>query len=211
MTMNAESVVQSIREAFADVRKGSGIGLREAIAIDDWATPEEQARARAKDTEEHWWNLVEDAEEDLQTALTFTDREGFKFLLPAAMCSELDESYDGYLSAYFHLVLRAHPPTSNSYASTAGPQYTEYLRSIHPRDTVEYFGFTEAQVHAIALFLKWIDRDQGRDKELEAKKVGLEHAKKEGVPVKWEDEVNNYDEERRIFHEWLHLGHVPFP
>jgi hypothetical protein len=206
-----QEIKQIVREAFADTTKGQGIGLNEATALDDRADEAQQMLARAKDTEEHWWDIVEEWDGQLGTALSFTDRDGFVFLLPATMFKALDGSFDNTMSIQYHLCVSKKPYIQTPHHGH--PEYTDYLRSLHAKDWVEYCMFTQKQVHAIALFLQWSDDDAGRDAELlsleRSHQQSLQHARPGDYTLAWEDVVNNYDEERRILKEWLQLGHIP--
>ncbi len=208
---DTEEIKSVVRNAFADTGKGDGIGLREATALDNRADATELALARKSDTETHWWDIVEEWDGQFGTALSFTDKEGFKFLLPATMWSALDGSFLNLNSIQFHLCVCKKPYTAMPHHGH--PAYTEYLRSLHPEEWVTYFDFSPLQVNAIALFLKWADSDRGRDHELELRKKShqeyLKHALPGNYTLSFDDVVNNYDEERRILREWLELGKVP--
>jgi len=210
---NPEAIKKIIKESFANTVKGQGIGLREANALDDRADKEAQAAARAKDIEEHWWDLVEEWDNQLGTALSFTDKEGFKFLLPAAMWAALDGSSTAD-AVQFHLCSISRRPSSTPRPHHGHPEYTEYLRTLHPKDWVSYFDFTPAQVHATATFLQWVDNDSERDceRELELRRQShqrkLQYARPGDYTLRWEDVLNNYKEERRVLKEWFDLGNV---
>jgi hypothetical protein len=205
-----EHIKQTIKVAFEGVTKGQGIGLQEATAFDNRATEEDRLVARKKDVEEQWWDVVEEWDGQLGTALSFTDKDGFTFLLPATMYKALDGSFDNTNSVQFHLCISKVPYVEPPHHGH--PEYTDYLRSLHPKDWVEYFEFTPKQIHAVALFLQWADDDRGNDRELELRKHShegfLKHANPGDYILSWEDVLNNYREERRILKEWLELGRV---
>lgn len=204
----SEDIKHIIKEAFADTVKGQGVGLREATAMDNRADVEAQAAARAQDTEGHWWELAEEWEGQLGTALSFADLEGFKFLLPATMCAALDGSLDNAHSVHFHLCVNRKPFTRPPHHGH--PEYTDYLKSLHAEEWIRYFDFTPLQVHAIALFLRLTDDDRGEERELELRKhaheSSLKHARPGDYTLAWDDVVNNYREERRMVKEWMELG-----
>jgi hypothetical protein len=208
-TTSPEEIKRIIREAFSTTRKGKGIGLREATALDNYASEEEQISERSRDVEEHWWDIVEEGEGQLGTALSFTDREGLRFLLPATMCSSLDGAWLNTHPVLFTLCF-LHPsalPPHHGY-----PEYTDYLRSIHPSEWIEFLQLTIQQVRAIALFLKWADDDLGGERQIESILSSHESSLKYAGPGHYtlsiEDAVNNYDQERRILHEWFLLGGI---
>ncbi len=204
-------VEKAIHEAFKDVKKGNGIGIREAISIDDRGTAEDQAKARPLDIEEHWWDIPKNFNETIGTELSFTDKQGFKFLLPAVMMVKDTNSVS------FQLCITKHP--YDTHPHHGHKEYTEYLRSIHPKDVVAYFEFTPEQIHAIALFFKWWMQNEkeylyaDREKEIEGLKKINEMSKQyasspENYVLTLEDEINNFNEQCRVLKEWLELGGV---
>jgi len=50
-----EYVKNVIFEAFKSVQKGQGLGVRECMALDDYAPTE---NARSLDIEQHWWEYI---------------------------------------------------------------------------------------------------------------------------------------------------------
>lgn len=81
--------MDQIKEAFAGVRLGNGIGLEEAQAIDDYADPETRAARRLKDEKDDWHLLTAEALNRCHSSLSFFDAEGMRFHLPAFLCAEL--------------------------------------------------------------------------------------------------------------------------
>jgi len=217
MIMNPDEIIAQIRDAFKDVRKGRGIGLREASALDDYASAEEQLRARDADTEEHWWELVPRFEGEIGTALSFTDIEGFKFLLPAAITLGIDGG-DWYCahSVLFHLCL--HPNPYKGAPHHGHREYVDFMRSIHPRETIAYYSFTSLQITAIARFFKWyMQHNESHLYEDPAKGARTRDARHDGSTqgarpgdyVLTRDDVEEiHREECRILKEWLELGKV---
>ncbi len=90
--LTKENVKKVILEAFQYVQKGSGLGARECSAQDDYALPEEVAKAALLDTEEHWWQYPEDLVQSgiLDYSLIYNNEDGVKFHLPAVMTAEID-------------------------------------------------------------------------------------------------------------------------
>ena len=85
-----EKVESQIMKAFADCRLGDGIGLLESDARDMCVDPEKPRLARAKDEREDWQKLSKNDLYGCNSALSFTDALGFRFLVPAFMLGDLD-------------------------------------------------------------------------------------------------------------------------
>jgi hypothetical protein len=219
--MNTQHIKTIILEAFNAVEK-AGIGVREATAIDDYASGEDRERARHEDVEAHWWEIPEEWRPHLSAALSFTDVQGFRFLLPAAMTAALDGIEGGAdpgNSVWFHLGLRNQK--SDAYPPHHGhPPYIEFLRSISARDNADHFSLSPAQMHAVACFLDWYMQQSmsliycSRDEHFRiVKKTNASY--KSHVPLtnyslSVDDEMAIFDQECRIFREWLAIGGV-FP
>lgn len=90
-----------IRIAFAGVRLGSGVGLREAQAIDGYADDGARARCRERDEKEDWQAIGTTDLRECNCSLSFFDAEGMRFHLPAYLIADLDGNY-GFGMA-FHL------------------------------------------------------------------------------------------------------------
>lgn len=75
-------LLSQLERAFSSVLKGTGIGPREADALDYYTDPQ---AARTRDVEQRWQEIPDQVLESTPTALCFTDRTGFQFLLPAFM------------------------------------------------------------------------------------------------------------------------------
>lgn len=101
-----------IISAFHGVVLGEGIGIIEADERDNYADPETLERAREKDERQSWQAFTADDLYRYSCALSFTDAEGFRFIIPAFMIADLscildettlihlslvrDDSYDRY-------------------------------------------------------------------------------------------------------------------
>jgi hypothetical protein len=82
-----EALCGQISEAFRGVKLGSGVGLMEALGLDDYADGATLARLHAEDEREDWGRIPMESLND--SGLTFTDEEGMRFLLPAYLIAEL--------------------------------------------------------------------------------------------------------------------------
>lgn len=92
--MERQDVEKLIREAFADVRLGGGVSLRQAAAIDDylegWSQAEFDRLPELEVTDD--WTAI--PEEELRTEnVAHLDPEGLRYYLPALMLWLLDH-YD---------------------------------------------------------------------------------------------------------------------
>jgi len=81
----ADAIIDMIQEAFAGTERAKGITLHEAIALDNYATDEEQQKARLRDTELRWEDVADDDLASSPSYLTFLDPAGFRYYLPASM------------------------------------------------------------------------------------------------------------------------------
>jgi hypothetical protein len=88
-----EVVKDGIRTAFADERLGSGVGLWEAQAIDDYADEQTQTKYRKRDEKTNWQLIPVDDLNTCCSSLSFFDPEGMRFCLPAFLIADLDGTY----------------------------------------------------------------------------------------------------------------------
>jgi hypothetical protein len=88
------NVVQQIRDAFSGLQLGSGVGLREANGLDDYADESELVQLRKLDERTDWRKLDADLLNRYYCAPTFFDARGFVFHLPAFLIAELDDRFD---------------------------------------------------------------------------------------------------------------------
>lgn len=88
-----ERVKVAIQAAFADVRLGSGVGLREAQAIDDYETTLTRAACRDDDEKVDWRRISVKDLNECNSSLSFFDAEGMRFHLPAFLIADLDGEY----------------------------------------------------------------------------------------------------------------------
>ncbi len=206
-TKKFEEMARVVHEAFKDVVKGDSIGVREANSRDDYAPAEARAKAREEDSEQHWWDIPKEWQHLLGTALSFTDKHGFKFLLPAVI------TYGDSDSARFHLCF----PYVEGAPHHGHKEYINYLKAIEPKKIAENYEFTQDQIHAIAVFLKWWMQEPNdyiyanREKKIDLLHRMHEHSKElppENYNLTVEDEIAFFDEECRVLRDWLTLGGV---
>ncbi len=91
----ANELINLIHIAFQDVQLGDGIGLREALGLDDYEDESTCAAYREKDEKTNWISIPLKALQSCNSSPSFFDANGFRFHLPAYMCADLSEDY-GY-------------------------------------------------------------------------------------------------------------------
>ncbi|MGV1943459.1 DUF6714 family protein [Agrobacterium sp. 22-211-1] len=90
---NIANAKAAVREAFAGVTLGGGVGLSEAQALDDYASNEIRAACRAGDEENDWAAIPLKDLNRHSGSPAFLDAEGMRFHLPAYMIADLDGDY----------------------------------------------------------------------------------------------------------------------
>ena len=94
-------MLHKITDAFSEVVLGSGYGLWEAQAIDDYETKEVQKKSRENDEKENWKALTPDTLQRCHSSLSFFDADGMRFHLPAFIIGSLENEVD---DPVFHLI-----------------------------------------------------------------------------------------------------------
>lgn len=95
LTDQLDAVINQVSAAFAGQQLGDGIGLFEAQAMDDYASPEELAQARQCDERNDWRRISADALNQCYAAPSYMDATGCVFHLPALLIAELNDEF-GY-------------------------------------------------------------------------------------------------------------------
>jgi hypothetical protein len=80
----AESIIETIRSAFAGVPRGR-VTIHEAEVIDDYGSDAERQKARALDTDESWDQVRDDDITECPTALCHLDADGWRYYVPVYM------------------------------------------------------------------------------------------------------------------------------
>jgi hypothetical protein len=88
-----EALCNKIREAFAHVTLGSGIGLQQAQGLDDHEDEAACARYRVGDETENWTRIPVSELNRCNSSLSFFDAEGMRFHLPAYLIADLQGAY----------------------------------------------------------------------------------------------------------------------
>ena len=139
-----DRLIQEIESAFQAVQRLDGITLHEAMVLDNYGSAQEQQAARALDPEDHWQDIPDAVMRDCDSALSFLDIQGFRFYLPAFMRMGLrhfeDISSGARNACEFHLT-HDHPKS---------------LRKSNAADIAAKYGFSPAQIRAIAHFLRLV-------------------------------------------------------
>ena len=138
-----QALLLEVEAVFADVRKGDGIGIREAAQRDATHVDNPETRAaliaaRAADVEDRWQDIPKQLLMQYEAPLMWTDNLGFRFMLPA----------------YIRYALRSWYPQA-----TAAHHQVEWLMAalgglaIFRLETAE---FTTAQLTCVKHFIIWI-------------------------------------------------------
>src|SRR5690242_3758393 len=101
MPRNKDEILDLIRNAFRGVTLGSGIGLWEGQAIDDYEDAETREKYRQRDEKCDWERLSIEDLNRCQSSLSFFDPEGMRFHLPAFVIAEIEDKMD--IGCIFHL------------------------------------------------------------------------------------------------------------
>ena len=97
---NIANAKAAVREAFAGVTLGGGVGLSEAQALDDYASNEVRAACRAGDEKNDWAAIPLKDLNRHSGSPAFLDAEGMRFHLPAYMIADLDGDYRHEFAPY---------------------------------------------------------------------------------------------------------------
>lgn len=103
MTEHERRLINQIKDAFARVTLGKGIGLWEGNALDDYADDTTLSECRQKDERDNWPAIPVDDLNFCHCSLSYLDAEGIRFLLPAFLVAELEGTYH-YCDTIFYLV-----------------------------------------------------------------------------------------------------------
>lgn len=90
MRDSEQRVLMLIRAAFADVRLGNGVGLRQGQGLDDYADEQTLALYRQQDEKEDWSAIPCANLDQCNSSLSFFDPDGMRFHLPAYLVADLN-------------------------------------------------------------------------------------------------------------------------
>jgi hypothetical protein len=91
MTERIQHLLNQIRIAFAGVKLGNGVGLRQGQGLDDYADARTLASYRAQDEQHDWSAIAVEALDQCYSSLSFFDAEGMRFHLPAYLVADLKQ------------------------------------------------------------------------------------------------------------------------
>ena len=117
-----ETALLQIDSAFRNTSLGNGIGLREANAMDDYATQTECKRQRQMDEKHEWRNLTPEMLNKNYVAPAYFDARGFYFHLPAFLIAELNGQFNW---DFIERLIKKHPRS------------TEWIGLLNLRKTAE--------------------------------------------------------------------------
>lgn len=101
------AMIRQIESEFASVSRGTGVSWSETVVLDLYGTEDEQRKARLKDRDRHWRELVDDESWRPDAgvgAWSFLDAESFPYYLPAGMIRCLRTGLDEGLAFPLTLV-----------------------------------------------------------------------------------------------------------
>jgi len=212
--LTKEYLKNIILEAFKDVSKGSGLGVRECVANDNYLYGEDAKKFRDEDVEQHWWeypkSLVEEG--SLDYSLTYNNEDGIKFHLPAVMIAELDGYGDTAGISVFCTLCEPH---TNIYRYKS--EYVAYMKSIDIAKIIKQYNFNNVQIHALALYLLFdMYVNNSHYKFFSTREEIITQSKREievycdvkNCNLTVEDAVAIVDEEHRIVRDWFRAGGV---
>lgn len=130
-----EALCEQIREAFAGVRLGGGIGLREGQGLDDREDEATCARLRADDEKEDWSRIPAKELNRCSSSLSFFDAEGMRFHLPAYLIADLQGTGWWDIS----ITLTSLTPHSIERFSLLSPMQREAVRAFLCFDNQKYW------------------------------------------------------------------------
>lgn len=89
----ALALCDKIRQAFAGVQLGNGVGLQQGQGLDDCEDQETCAALRATDEKDDWQRITSNRLNGCFSSLSFFDAEGMRFHLPAFLIADLKGEY----------------------------------------------------------------------------------------------------------------------
>jgi len=138
MNAKRERVASLIRDAFHGVTLGNGVGIWEGRALDDYADGHGIAAARQRDERMDWSAITIDDLSECESSLSFADAEGVRFLLPAFLLAQLEDSLPAGVT--FDLTRRHRP--EEHFATLSPAQRTavrEFLLVLRDEPNYAYY------------------------------------------------------------------------
>lgn len=138
-----EAVIDTIEQAFADVRLESGTTIHEADLEGAYSDERVRLNARAKDAETDWRDVPDWKIEKFHAALSFFDTVAWRFYIPAYMCWTLKN-------------------WRTSRSQTINSTIWCFEPSTGERELKLYRALTDAQGHAVFAFLSFFRKYSGQ-------------------------------------------------
>jgi hypothetical protein len=121
-----DALCSMIREAFAGVKLGDGVGLQQAQGLDDYEDDATCVRYRENDEKDDWTRIPVEELNRCNSSLSFFDAEGMRFHLPAYLVADLQGAYNfgmafclthlsGYSTSQFALLSEAQRSTVRAF------------------------------------------------------------------------------------------------
>jgi len=146
------ALIAEINEAFDGVTREDGITLHEAIALDNYASQQDEKMAARRLDRETCWQEVTDKEIcECQSALSFLDWKGFRYYIPAFMIIGLRQMQ--WPSAHWQIDPNGILHTSSYHLVYF---YPKSMRESEPSLIAEKYHFTKVQCRAVANSLRFI-------------------------------------------------------
>ena len=95
MHMDKNTLIETVREAFKNVKLEEGIGLWEAQGLDDYADEKTMNELRKKDERNDWRNIPLAQLLRCASSLSFFDAKGMRFHLPSFMLLDIMQDESG--------------------------------------------------------------------------------------------------------------------
>lgn len=163
--LDRDAIIADIYSAFGNVTRGpNAISWNETVAIDDYESAVECARARKSDTDRHWQELVDNPNWKPFPGIGgfgFINLEGFRYYLPPTLIRFLRD--------------------------TAQEWFPNHLLGIIGGfiDIQSHTGLTPRQFHVVARFIEFMSKHDGGDGFDDEGNVSPHHARKA-----WENALN---------------------
>lgn len=147
----ASEIAAQVTEVFLNVTLGTGVGLFEGQALDDYETDEERGKKRAKDEKGDWRKIEAKHLNACHSSLSFFDSEGMRFHLPAFICCDLRGEYymgldislsglNGWSRSKFSLLSTQEKAAVANYLEFLAEDVdAEYTRPAIEKDLIEYW------------------------------------------------------------------------
>lgn len=173
-------------------------------------------KARREDTEQHCLEYPQELLEKgtLDLALTYNNKAGVKFHLPALMTASMDGfGSTAALSVFGTLCLNNFQKKPHD----GHREYVAFLKSVDVSKIIHYYDFSPEQIHAIALYFlydmhreKFYNFFDSKEEQIAAVTRRHEqykkHASEGNYVLTLEDAIVIQDEEHRIVRDWFKAG-----